>query len=146
MIVLLWKRPSSQCQISKIRNVETREKRHTISFILMAASSRSRWRQDLHISAIDDSVTPQSRKANFWRLWPWFSSNCVIKVSPTTTFRSGSLMMNDVNGGDENLILARRAERMAGEGDGDVRYLASIARFLKLRSGAGGKTSGRVFS
>ena len=55
-------------------------------------------------------------------------------------------MMNDVNGGDENLILARRAERMAGEGDGEVRYLASIARFLKLRSGAGGKTSGCVFS
>lgn len=54
--------------------------------------------------------------------------------------------MNDVSGGDENLILARIAERMAGEGEGEERYLASIARFLKLRSGAGGKTSGRVFS
>ena len=54
--------------------------------------------------------------------------------------------MNDVSGGDENLILARIAERMAGEGDGEDRYLASIARFLKLRSGAGGKAKGRVFS
>lgn len=69
-----------------------------------------------------------------------------MKVSPTTTFRSGSLIMNDVSGGDENLILARIAERMVGEGDGEERYLASSARFLKLRSGAGGKTSGRVFS
>ena len=54
--------------------------------------------------------------------------------------------MNDVSGGDENLILARMAERIAGEGDGEERYLASSARFLRLRSGAGGKTSGRVFS
>lgn len=69
-----------------------------------------------------------------------------MKVSPTTTFRSGSLIINDVNGGDENLILARIAVRMAGEGDGEERYLASIARFLRLRSGAGGKISGRVFS
>ena len=42
-----------------------------------------------------------------------------MKVSPTTTFRSGSLIMNDFSGGDENLILARIAERMAGEGDGE---------------------------
>jgi hypothetical protein len=54
--------------------------------------------------------------------------------------------MNDVSGGDENLILARMAERMAGEGEGEERYLASIARFLKLRIGAGGKASGRVLS
>jgi hypothetical protein len=54
--------------------------------------------------------------------------------------------MNDFSGGNENLILARIAERMAGEGDGEERYLASSARFFKLRSGAGGKTSGRVFS
>jgi len=54
--------------------------------------------------------------------------------------------MNDISGGDENLILARMAERMAGEGDGEERYLASIDKFLKLRSGAGGKTSGRAFS
>lgn len=54
--------------------------------------------------------------------------------------------MNDVNGGDENLILTRIAVRMAGEGDGEERYLASSARCLKLRRGAGGKTNGRVFS
>ena len=54
--------------------------------------------------------------------------------------------MNDVSGGDENLILERIVERMAGEGDGEERYLASSARCLKLRSGAGGKTSGRGFS
>jgi hypothetical protein len=54
--------------------------------------------------------------------------------------------MNDVSGGDENLMLERIAERIAGEGDGEERYLASSARFLRLRSGAGGKTSGRVFS
>ena len=70
----------------------------------------------------------------------------MIKVSPTTTFRSGSLIINDVSGGDENLILARIAERMAGEGDGEERYLASIARCFKLRIGGGGKSSGRVFS
>ena len=54
--------------------------------------------------------------------------------------------MNDVSGGDEKLILARMAERMAGEGDGKQRYLTSSARFFNLRSGAGGKASGRVFS
>lgn len=54
--------------------------------------------------------------------------------------------MNDVSGDDEILILVRIAERIAGEGDGKQRYLASSARFLKLRSGGGGKTSGRVFS
>lgn len=69
-----------------------------------------------------------------------------MKASPTTTLRSGSLMVNDVSGGDETLMLARIEERIAGEGDGEQRYLASSARFLKLRSGGGGKTSGRVFS
>jgi hypothetical protein len=69
-----------------------------------------------------------------------------MKASPTTTLRSGSLMVNDVSGGDETLMLARIEERIAGEGDGEQRYLASSARLLKLRSGGGGKTSGRVFS
>lgn len=69
-----------------------------------------------------------------------------MKASPTTTLRPGSLIRNDVSGGDEYLILARIAERIAGEGDGEQRYLASSARCLKLRSGGGGKTSGRVLS
>jgi hypothetical protein len=69
-----------------------------------------------------------------------------MKGSPTTTFRSGSLRTNDVSGGDESLILLRIAERIAGEGDGEERYLASSARFLKLRRGGGGNTNGRVFS
>ena len=54
--------------------------------------------------------------------------------------------MNDVSGGDEMLIVARIAERIAGEGDGEQRYLASSARFFNLRSSGGGKASGRVFS
>ena len=69
-----------------------------------------------------------------------------MKGSPTTTFRSGSLRTNDVSGGDESLILPRIAERIAGEGDGEERYLASSAIFLKLRRGGGGNTNGRVFS
>ena len=39
--------------------------------------------------------------------------------------------MNDVSGGDENLIFARIAESMAGEGEGEERYLASSARCFK---------------
>ena len=112
--------------------------------MIIAASSRSRCRQHLHISVIDAWVTPQSRKANFRRVWEWFSSNCVIKASATTTSRSWILITNDVSGGKENLILASIVARMAGEGDGEELYLAPSARFLKLRSGRGGKTSGRV--
>ena len=53
-----------------------------------------------------------------------------------------SLITNDVSGDKENLILARTVTRVAGEGDGEELYLA---RFLKLRSGRDGKTSGCVF-
>ena len=42
-----------------------------------------------------------------------------MKGSPTTTFRSGSLIVNDVSGGDESLRLTRIDERIAGEGDGE---------------------------
>ena len=36
-----------------------------------------------------------------------------------------TLIMNDVSGGDENLTLVSIVERMAGEGDGEERYLAA---------------------
>ena len=68
----------------------------------------------------------------------------MIKASATTTSRSWILITNDVSGGKENLILASTMARMAGEGDGEELYLASSAKFLKLQSGRGGKTSGRV--
>ena len=54
-----------------------------------------------------------------------------MKGCPIVTLRSGSLMVNDVNGGEDDLRCVKIVERTFGEGEGDKEYRVSKARLRR---------------
>jgi len=69
-----------------------------------------------------------------------------MKGCPIVTLRSGSLMVNEVNGGADDLRCVKIVERTFGEGEGDKEYRVSKARLRRWCNGGAGSESGRVLS